>query len=286
MNEDYNLNQNQFSIMHLNAQSIRNKVKVLDSLIERFSELSVVCISEHWMNTNETDLYQIKNYINQSIYCRTVQEGGGVCIFVKHDVDCIELSEVKNFSVESQCEATAVLIKNIKIVIVAIYRQPKGNLNLFCSILENSLSYVTNLFQHIVLVGDFNVDLKEDNVNKSVLLNTVQSFGLKQTIFDYTRVQGDSKTIVDNIFTNLKDFNAYVPSVSISDHQTQIISLPINTKISQDKKSEYIFKRIHSKENLCNFYTHLEKQNWSEVFNCNNADKKFALFYNKFLESK
>lgn len=139
MNEDYNLNQNQFSIMHLNAQSIRNKVKVLDSLIERFSELSVVCISEH--------LYQIKNYINKSIYCRTVQEGSGVCIFVKHDVDCIALSEVKNFSVESQCEATAVLIKNIKIVIVAIYKQPKGNLNLFCSILENIYPMLLTFFK-------------------------------------------------------------------------------------------------------------------------------------------
>ena len=68
-------------------------------------------------------------------------------------------------------------------------------------------------------------------------------YGLKQCISDYTRVQGSTKSIIDNIFSNVDDTNL-VPEVikcDLSDHYMQVICF--NYESSMVSNDTVIYKR-------------------------------------------
>ena len=76
---------------------------------------------------------------------------------------------------------------------------------IFLSYLESCLSKLSNENKEIYICGDFNSDLlKLDNVNNyNKVYELMCSYGFLPQILQPTRIQGDSATIIDNIFTNL-----------------------------------------------------------------------------------
>ena len=71
--------------------------------------------------------------------------------------------------------------------------------------MESCLSKINNENKEVYLCGDFNSDLlKLDKVNNyKKFYELMSSYGYLPQILQPSRIQGDSATIVDNIFTNV-----------------------------------------------------------------------------------
>ena len=103
------------------------------------------------------------------------------------------LCNIECLLIESQINAKV-------IVILCVYRPPRGNIEIF---LETMDQITSSLPLHIecVLAGDFNIDLlNTGNGNSLKFLNLVLPFSLLPTITRPTRISENIATLIDNIF--------------------------------------------------------------------------------------
>lgn len=130
--------------------------------------------------------------------------------------------------IELDFETTACYFHHVhqKFLIICIYRSPKGNLKNFFESLSSLLEQVPLDYQLLVL-GDFNIDLLVNSKEAKQLKETICLRNLKQTIFEPTRITENSKTLLDNIFTNIdkSDFTAYNFDIALSDHLGQMLEI-------------------------------------------------------------
>ena len=97
--------------------------------------------------------------------------------------------------------------------------------------------------KHIVLIGDFNVDLlhyKSNNPTREFLdLMFSASLTPQITILSHFTVR--SKTLIDNIFTNSVEENSISGNLEccISDHLTQFLIFPSQRVLEQNNYRKY-----------------------------------------------
>lgn len=78
---DYYTSNDSIAVMYLNARSLRNKFDYLDALIQSVStKVSVIVVTEHWLDKNETDFYNLPNYSSFCV-CRENKTGSGVALY-------------------------------------------------------------------------------------------------------------------------------------------------------------------------------------------------------------
>lgn len=130
VNVSYSLNCNNYSdsnlnIIHLNAQSIRNKFSEIKSLINSFHcNIDVIVISEIFIYSNEHTLFQIPNF--KAFYSsRDNKIGGGVGIYLRDSYNAkLILNEIHDTS-----NFLMIKITELNINILGIYRPPFNNIN-------------------------------------------------------------------------------------------------------------------------------------------------------------
>lgn len=262
-------------IMHQNAQYITNKRLMFECILEE-CEPTVMCISEHGLKDHEISNLIFPGYNNISNFCRTKYKSGGALIIAKNNVKCKRYTKIKSdINQQKVFEITACYLKyeEFSMVIICIYRSPSGNVDDFLNSLYEALASV-DPSERIVLVGDFNIDLAPDVDGRYAekLIDTVNSIGLKQTIFEYTRITESSATTVDNIFTNLDDklFQAGVVELAVSDHAGQEIVISFEKKhhcSDNSKTSNSYFVREYDPYNLCLFKTELTDLRFKKEMN-------------------
>ena len=122
-------------------------------------------------------------------------------------------------------------IEVVKILFVVISTNTQMTIfrHQFLDYLESCLSKLSNENKEVYLCGDFNSDLlKLDKVNNyKRFYELMCSYGFLPQILQSTRIQGDSATIVDNIFTNTCNSEIHSGNIitELSDHFTQIVSV-------------------------------------------------------------
>ena len=121
------------------------------------------------------------------------------------------------------------------------------------------------------ICGDFNSDLlKLDKVsNYKRFYKLMCSYGLLPQILQPTRIQGDSATIIDNIFTN-KSGNILT---DLSDHFTQFVSV---RREKLDFKKITMYKRDYSTFSEDSFRDDTSIQNFDN--NLEDVNKEFQDF--------
>lgn len=230
----------------------------------------VVCISEHWLTEPVLKLINLNTYYLASYFCRSTLVHGGVSIFLKKNfkLKCINLDP---FNIEQNAEFCGIELLHARTIIINVYRSGKGNFDTFLDRLEGVLRICYNFNKKTVILGDFNVEFKENSANLRNLLNLLESYGFNPTISDYTRVTSTSKSCIDNILTNLnkENFEAGVVDPCLSDHKGQYVNL-FNTTNCSNKSS---WKRVITSRGLEQMRISLSMINWynsfSEVFDIN-----------------
>lgn len=107
--------------MFQNLQSLFNKQHILEAFVDSDPTYQAFCISETWLTSNKLELIQISGYKIAASYCRRTRCGGGVCILLQENIDCINRTEIADMSMEYALEVCATEVPKINILLIVMY---------------------------------------------------------------------------------------------------------------------------------------------------------------------
>lgn len=178
------------SVGHVNVQCLRNKLIELEMFAYQ-QNLHLLCITEHWADETEINILNIPNYTLMSDYCRIHRKHGGVAIYIRNDIKGAfkpkNIKYIKSFASETTIELCAVSLcyKQTKINIIAIYRPPTGNFNMFVNNLSYALQVASKQNSVVVLCGDLNIDYLKESEEKNILRDTFDCFNLNMPLNEH-----------------------------------------------------------------------------------------------------
>lgn len=171
-----------------------------------------------------------------------------------------------------------------------IYRPPGQNLKEFNEEIDELLTGMKNNSKEVILLEDFNIDLLKINGHNdsNSFHNCLVSHHSLPTITRPTRITPDTRTLIDNIFSNAwsKLIEASIIISDISDH------LPIYARFSLQtipiKNSCYKKNRTINEDNLNKFKSALADENWDTVMRAcssGNANEAYEQFFGKYSQA-
>ena len=165
-----------------------------------------------------------------------------------------------------------------KIILLNCYRPPSGKPENAVDAIKNSLYQISNLERcEIVILGDLNLDYSDVNSDSYKLLNSIEDeFNLKQIIQNSTRIHRNGSSLIDVIFTNIRNIYSCGCIEYISDHlPTYIIKKRKN--IIREKK--YVYCRSYKNYDKNIFQSKLKNLDWT-IFNLlDNVDDMWNMIY-------
>jgi exonuclease III len=228
------------TVYHQNVRGLGGKVNEL--LSQSYPTYPhVLCLSEHHKNYLEFQRTSLDCYSLGADYCRTSYTKGGVCILEQDklrfvNIDLAKFCKDKDFEV---C-AIKIYLETKKICIIAIYRAPSGNFDIFISNLDSILKKLFTVTVDFIICGDININFLVDSDRKSQLEALLKTYNLTSVVNFPTRIQQNSATAIDNIFIDITRYGNYSisPIVNgLSDHDAQIITLnSISVRASTNKR--------------------------------------------------
>ena len=122
-----------------------------------------------------------------------------------------DLSSIVYKSDELESVFMEIIVPNqVNITIGCIYRHPSMDLNDFTdNYLNRLMTKMDGNKNNIFLLGDFNIDLMKNDIdaNTSTFLDLSTSNLFVPHIIHPTRITPNSKTLIDNIFSNSPNFS-------------------------------------------------------------------------------
>lgn len=248
------------------------------------NECLILCLTEHWRSEAQLTSTGILNFKLISSFCRQEGHHGGSAIFVREGIECKAMDWVCRKSVifEIECAAAEVVLNGKHVIVISIYRPYSGNIKLFFEKFEEILVSVFEEKKLVFVVGDFNIELKDRNSNRNTLISLINSFNMRITIKEYTRITPNSRSCIDNILTNFKgEYEALVIDTCISDHTAQKLVFRLEVGVSDS----YVYRRMFTEENKINFLSKLNEQNWEDVYHIDksNVNDQWNVFHKYFL---
>ena len=281
-----------FYVMHLNCRSIAHKIPEINELLG-YIPVSVLALTETWLNNELADTINIPHY--QLIH-KAKQSGrcGGVGLLIKQDItyqnyDTAALGpEPKTYEcIFARIPLTA---GNGSCLVGAIYRSPGTNLEEFCVEMDLLMSKIEMKEKHIILMGDFNIDLLrvEDHSGTHSFFSNMTAHNLLPSILRPTRITEHSATLIDNIFTNAwpEIEEAKIVTSDISDHLPVFTSFNFNAQKYRNYETNE--RRLINEETKGLFNTSLSAINWTAVSEaCFNGDvnKAYELFITHYKDA-
>ena len=160
-NEQTN-SKNIFKIFHQNIIGLKSKVDELSNFL--FLDYPhIMCFTEHHLKDYEIDNLPIDHFKLGSKFCRHEFKKGGVCIFIREDLEFFTIS-LDKYCKEKDIEVCAVKLNltSIKLIILAIYRSPSGNFTNFLKNLDSVLNAWYSNKTEFVICGDININYLEN----------------------------------------------------------------------------------------------------------------------------
>ncbi|ESN91435.1 hypothetical protein HELRODRAFT_165469 [Helobdella robusta] len=273
---------NHLPIIHLNARSLFHKLLNLEIFLKQFDDFfKIIVISETWLNNETVDLIKLNNY-NFVYKNRKSKRGGGVGVFIKHDIKYVvndnsafddENVDVLCVDIESGHASSRGVLK-----VIAIYRPPNYKFEPFLNKI-NLILHAIKSADKTVIVGDFNVNLLDNDSNDSKdFQNLLFSFCFSPLINLPTRVTCNAYSLIDNIFTNL--YQHCESGVIVSDFSDHFPVYAIVENFKTAINDDQILCRKINKTSIFFIKKALSLQNWHSVKNEKNIDTACLNFYN------
>lgn len=131
--------------------------------------------------------------------------GGGVMTLVKNDkLDCEPISKINDLSIEYHCELTAMLVEDLNLIVVNIYRSPKDSFDTFLYNLQRLFNYFY-FSKNIIVCGDFNVIFNVPDKDAISVTDFFHSYNFTSRVNFNTR--GNNRH--DNVFFNFNIDKSY-----------------------------------------------------------------------------
>lgn len=276
----------------MNVRSLRNKLEEFELLLNSLDFPEIVCISEINYNEREISTINLEMYKLTDFFCRKNHRLGGVAIVIKKDLNFrIKTCSVKKTEMLFEYALIEIILKDSCITVGCFYRSPSNraiDAEFFAVNMDELLNSVYDSNYPTFLCGDFNFNFDDsvEDINAKNLCNILCCFGLNKCITEYTRIQGESKTIIDNIFSNV-DKNLLDPKIiyaDISDHFMQLITFCRNFNTNEEQNTYQLKRFFNNVDNLNYFKFLLSQEKWSFMATDQNCETSFTDFHNTFLE--
>ena len=247
------------NIFHNNARSIMKEGR-LDEYNILFKSIdnpfNIMIFTETWLTENNKHLCNFEGYtplhllrpIDRHFDLKT--KGGGVSIFIKNNIDFKYREDLCLSTPTTECIFIELMHENKKYLIGGVYRVPNTNVKEFCDSINRLIE--PHRSHEIVLLGDFNICLLQDNCHKHELQNIMQTNSLFPTILTPTRVASvlrdgqlvTTQTLIDNIYLNTQNnFKSGSLEVTISDH-FPVFTILSDCKIPATNEETIIYYRL------------------------------------------
>ena len=230
-------NKSNLSILSVNIRSLRANLNLLLAYIAAIDyKYDFIIVTETWLDIHTNIGLEIPGYISENTYRN--KHGGGVSIFY---LSTYNVSVIPELSLVNECFESLFLkitfSNNIIVCLGAVYRPPSCNLNQFnISFKDLILSKIA--FQKIIIAGDFNVDLLNNNLSLSErsFINSFSEFNLDQLIKHPTRVTSNTSSLIDHIWTSLSSIKfTSVTDFQIADHYPVCVLFHLNETFDETK---------------------------------------------------
>jgi len=156
------------------------------------------------------------------------------------------------------------------VCIMAVYRAPTGNFNLFLNRLDDITKTLYKIDLQLIICGDINMDYLTDNDKKRQFDTVLLTYNLSATVYFPTRSQGYSNTAIDNIFIDTYKFINFTVSPlhnGLSDHDAQVLKTN-NVNLQLQKHRVYTIRNINNYSTE-EFKTILSYESSDSIFSCN-----------------
>ena len=280
---------NNFSLFHINIRSLPKHHTELSCYLENLNvNFSVIGISETWLNDSNCELYGIAGYSHIYQY-RSSRIGGGVSLFLKEDWEYslrVDLSKNNTYIECMFVEIKQTEFNSIKNIIIGIiYRPPNTDINEFNKCFSEIFSVLEQEDKVVHIMGDYNINLlnASNHVGSSEFLDLFYSNGFVPLITKPTRMQNNSKTLIDNIFcNNISEykFTSGVLHTDISDHLPIFM---ISETVSCNNSSVSYQCREYNENNLLKFHNILSNFDWNLVTGNYSCQEAFSIFHKNFM---
>lgn len=201
-------------IFHLNIRSFNKNYDSLSLMLNNINrKIDVIVLTETWFI--EGMCGSIEGYVGHHSVRRS-KMGGGVSVYIRCGLTSIKLPDTS--TVEECGEICTVELRpdpNIssqRIIIMGAYRPPNEPIAPFTDLVRNLMSKFPN--KPILLTGDFNIDLLNDERNSDIL-NPMLEYNFHPLINIATRITENSGKCIDHIWYNR--FNVETSGAIISD---------------------------------------------------------------------
>ena len=266
---------NGLSIMHLNIQSLRPKIDLLQAEMQVYD---ILIFTETWLSPNITDdEISIPNFQKPLRLDRANRVGGGVAIYIRDNLFATVRLDLQVPSLEALW--AEVHCKNRKLLIGGFYRPPDTG-NHYWDMIEESFdrAYNTN-FNDIIITGDFNSDL--NNTSSYKFNNLIQSYSFHQLISQPTHFTESSSTLLDVFLVKNTDsvLTSFVSDPFIPDLIRY--HCPIVTVLKFSNPPSKCFKRTIFKYDQGDYHAYrnlLRNYDWSFICQSANLDSIVSSF--------
>ena len=285
INEFQNVNTtNNFNIYHNNMNGLETKLDNLQHFLsDNNTKFDIIAVTETSQKTLHDGFLANINLQGYTIFSSPTNSiKGGTAIYSLNTIDVIERFDLNE--THALYESTWIEIKNKSsknIICGSIYRHPDDNLinyNKFLDYLEKCLITLSKENKEIYICGDFNSDLLkiDKNNNYKKFYELMSSYGILPQILQPTRIEGNSATIIDNIFSNniINSIQSGNILTDFSDHFSQFVSVK-REKIKFNNITMY--KRNYSNFSEESFRDDVSLQNFDNNFD--DVNDKFNDFY-------
>ena len=269
----------ELKLLYTNARSIILKRNELLAYVVAETP-DIVSITESWVNTKDKHLLAeiaipgYKTFLN----CRTHKAGGGVILYIKENLQAIEIDKVNKDHYDS---VYAKIKLNGKLLTIGtIYRPPKSNAEADC-LLYDEIKSVVNNNNDTIICGDFNLPHINWNNNSADregmrLLDMVNEVYLNQVVREPTR----DNSILDLVFTtdiDLIDYCDIGEHLANSDHRLIRCGINCNVDITENR----LLVPNYNKADFTKISRVLSEVEWIDLLNGNNAENMCNVFTNK-----
>ena len=191
---------------HLNIQGIcgrdMSKFSEIEAILNVNKNLHILGLSETKLKDHKsTSMFHVEGFQTPFRKDNESNGGGGIIVYVRNGINAkrrkdLEINEISCIWLEiSQNKGKPFLIGNM-------YRPPDLRIE-YSGKFEEFIENASEEGKEIILLGDFNKNLLEDNLDRE-WQNLTLSLGLTQLISQPTRVTSSSKTLIDHFIRVMK----------------------------------------------------------------------------------
>ena len=190
-----------FFVMFHNVQSLNKHI--LDVRSDKtFLSASMISLVETW--TKPTDSLEIEGFkIIHRRDCNDTRKPFGQITYLKNNLKYENIIERYEYTGKDHIEYSSIKIDDI--CIISVYNSPNSSFDVLKRHMKEVLSISKKFCEDMILVGDFNVNLKIETNQK--LIEYMKSFGLT-LLSKLNKSSTNAKTQIDYCFTNMKDLTS------------------------------------------------------------------------------